>query len=76
MSSATNSHPLKYLIRKTGTKQKAHIWLGSDTACRMWSTGGLRRDRYEVRDDRGNHAVCHMCKPISERTSERLQAET
>ena len=60
---------MQYLIRKSGTKQKAHIWLGRDTACRMWSTGGLKHDRFEVFDDPGEFEICHMCKPVSERTS-------
>jgi hypothetical protein len=60
---------MKYLIRKNGTKQKAHVWLGGDTVCRMWSTGGLKRDRFEVRDDRGEREICHMCKSVSERTA-------
>lgn len=63
---------MKYLIRKTGRKQKAHIWFegplegASDTACRMWSTGGLRQDRYEVRTDRGEREICHMCQHLTQ----------
>jgi len=52
----------QWLIRKTGSKVKAHIWNGRDTACRMASTGGLKLDRFEVRQDRGTHEVCHMCR--------------
>jgi hypothetical protein len=55
-----------YLIRKIGAKAKAHIWNGNDTLCRMWSTGGLKRSRFEVRQDRGAHEVCHMCVEASE----------
>ena len=50
-----------WLIRKTGEKTKAHIWTGEDTACRMASTGGLKMHKYELRQDRGNHAICSMC---------------
>lgn len=57
---------MSFLIRKTGAKVKAHLWVGHDTACRMWSTGGLKQSKFEVRDDRGEHEVCQMCKNVSE----------
>lgn len=50
-----------FLIRKTGTKAKAHIWLGGDTACRMWSTGGMKQSRFEVYTELGSHEICHLC---------------
>jgi hypothetical protein len=54
---------MKYLIRVKGNKQKAHLWCEelSDTACGMWSTGGLKQSRFEQHDDRGEHEICHMC---------------
>lgn len=52
----------RWLIRNRGKRFAAHIWLGSDTACGMWSTGGMKQSRFEVRGDRGNHEVCHMCQ--------------
>jgi len=53
-----------WLIRKTGEKVKAHIWLAEeqDTACRMWSTGGLKQERFEQVERRGDFEVCHMCR--------------
>jgi hypothetical protein len=51
----------EFLIRKTGAKARAHLWMGDDTACRMWSTGGLKRSRFEVRSERGDHEICVMC---------------
>lgn len=53
--------PIQWLIRKNGAKVKAHVWNGVDTACRMASTGGLKLSRFEVRQDRGRHEICHMC---------------
>lgn len=29
------------------SKGRTHIWDGSDTVCRMWSTGGLKQVKYE-----------------------------
>lgn len=30
-----------FLLREGQKKQKAHLWNGIDTFCRMWSTGGI-----------------------------------
>lgn len=51
----------KFLIRKTGRKIAAHLWDGADTACRMWSTGGLKKKNYTVHADTQGHEVCVMC---------------
>ena len=61
---------MRFMIRKTGAKAKAHIWNGVDTACRMWSTGGLKKSRYEEQEDRGAHEVCHMCFEAASREME------
>lgn len=50
-----------FLIRKNGKKARAHIWLGDDTSCRMWSTGGLKQDRFEVQLTKGDKQICSMC---------------
>jgi hypothetical protein len=51
-----------FLIRDKGTKNSAHYWDGNDTACRMWSTGGMNKDRkWSVHADPGSHPICSMC---------------
>jgi hypothetical protein len=53
----------------------AHIWTGEDTACRMYSTGGLRKSG-KVFDDRGERRVCTMCKNVmssQERKSHKVE---
>lgn len=59
---------MEWLIRNKGGSAKAHVWIdgdiGKDTACRMWSTGGLRRDRYRVLDQRGLHQICWNCQNV------------
>lgn len=44
-------------------KGKSHIWTGVDTACRMWSTGGLlqhkRWDYYIAPPTQ----ICTLCHP-------------
>ena len=60
---------MKYLVRKKGQKQKAHLWTGGDTVCRMWSTGGLKQPQFDVVDTPGDHEICHMCKTLSERAA-------
>lgn len=49
----------QYLVRRKG-KGKAHLWDGNDTACRMYSTGGLSKKRYVVADD-GGRKLCGNC---------------
>lgn len=53
-----------YLVRKKNAKT-AHIWTGYDTACRMYSTGGLRKKAYEV-VSKCDLPTCSMCsqKPM------------
>jgi hypothetical protein len=50
-----------YLIRKRGNKQKAHIWNGEDTACRMWSTGGLKKELFVIDETSLGKDICVMC---------------
>ena len=56
---------MKYLINPLRTKRKAHLWNGSDTACRMGSTGGLRMSEYAVVEDKEGRQVCSICEQIS-----------
>jgi hypothetical protein len=53
-----------WLIRKIGLKAKAHIWDGSDTVCRMASTGLLKIEKFELRDERLHHEICQRCDPF------------
>lgn len=62
---------MQYLIRK-GKNRAAHIWLGSDTACRMWSTGGIpKRKSFVLEPDSGDLRVCHMCEVAYEKIKRR-----
>lgn len=54
-----------WLIRKKGKKVKAHIWLGNDTVCRMYSTGGMKPTRYETSESRDEHEISHMCATLN-----------
>ena len=56
-----------WLLRKWGKKNKAHIWIGYDTRCSMWSSGGLREENFEIVSDRGDHEICHMCEQVEKR---------
>jgi hypothetical protein len=57
-----NTVPKAFLIRDSGKSKAAHIWTGSDTACRMWSTGGLKKRRgYSIWSHPDGHSICHMC---------------
>lgn len=53
---------MKYLVsRVKHWKKRAHLWDGADTFCRMYLTGGLRQDRYEVADTHEGKPICLMC---------------
>ena len=53
---------MEYLIKESGTIKSAHYWNGIDTACRMWSTGGLNQNKkWSVFPDAQGHPVCTMC---------------
>lgn len=49
-----------YLIRKR-LNGKAHHWDGSDTKCRMASTGGISMRKYMVAESSCQLLVCHLC---------------
>jgi hypothetical protein len=56
---------MQFLIRGKGKKNAAHYWDGKDTACRMWSTGGMNQGRkWSVHDDPGEHPICTMCANV------------
>jgi len=48
-----------YLVRKKKAKTR-HIWTGYDTVCRMYSTGGLRKNSYKVEKE-SDLPTCAMC---------------
>jgi hypothetical protein len=57
----------KFLVRrKGGAKTRAHLWVGNDTSCRMYSTGGLRPSRYVITETT-DREICQMCRNVSER---------
>ena len=57
-----------YLLRKRLTaKSVAHIWTGSDTACRMYSTGGLNPKKYKLSKESYDLKICTMCRNVQER---------
>ena len=57
-----------YLVRKRKPRV-AHIWIGTDTACRMYSTGGLAKKKYMVAYGPTSLAICTMCDNVRFRDS-------
>lgn len=54
---------MKFLINKRlNIKKRAHYWNGTDTLCRMFSTGGLRSRQLVVADTSYGMPVCSMCR--------------
>lgn len=55
----------KYLVRNRGRVKIHHIWDEDkkDTYCKMYSTGGLNKDKYSVKEIGYNgQKICTMCK--------------
>ncbi len=57
---------MPFLIRDRKTKARAHIWTGADTACRMWSTGGLLGSGYTVQATDDGRQICQMCAGVAD----------
>lgn len=60
------SKKVGFIVREHGLKGfitgKSHIWYGDDTACKMWSTGGLnQKKRYSYYTSPPSE-ICSMCK--------------
>lgn len=50
-----------YLYRSLRPSQKAHLWGGEDTLCRMYSTGGFKKDSMTVHETTEGREICTMC---------------
>lgn len=67
-SNQAQSH--HFLVRFGRGKSAAHIWIDQDqdTACRMWSTGGIRHtSQYKLSADTFGNRICHMCQAVNAR---------
>lgn len=53
---------MEYFYNPKNKKTVAHIWTGADTACTMFSTGGLRGKKRLVMPDTSNKPICLMCQ--------------
>lgn len=55
---------MRFLFNELKPKGKYHHWDGHDTACTLWSTGGINQARagWLVVDAPPRRELCHMCK--------------
>jgi hypothetical protein len=58
---------MQYLYNSTKKHTAAHIWVDGDTACRMLSTGGMRRGAKKLFSDYGTRRICAMCQAVYKR---------
>lgn len=49
-----------YSVKKKSAA--AHIWINGDTACKMLSTGGMKKGKKSLHNHHDNRRVCVMCK--------------
>ncbi len=54
---------MTYLMNVLKKKSAAHVVVGNDTACRLWSTGGISPSRagWEQKQTVMGRRVCFMC---------------
>jgi hypothetical protein len=58
----------EYLIRKRVTaKSRAHVWLGTDTLCRMAGTNGLNPRRYRLHQSHKGLSICGICQRVADK---------
>ena len=60
---------MEFLTRPFSEKCAAHILDRGlngeiDSYCRMYSTGGLRKKKYQIVQDRGDKRICMMCQNV------------
>ena len=55
-----------YLVRK-GKPRVYHLWNGFDTVCRMYSTGGMSKKKYQVVTNPESRSLCTMCRINAEK---------
>lgn len=51
-----------YLVNKKRPSGMMHIWTGSDTKCRMWSTGGIVNKKKWDKTPEQSGRICAMCE--------------
>jgi len=52
---------IEYLLNPNKRKSSAHLFINGDTACRMLSTGGIKRERNQVFQSDMGRPICTMC---------------
>jgi hypothetical protein len=57
---------IRYFIGKRNKRKVAHLWVGTDTSCRMYTTGGIRQvknlDNHLSDSLREGYTICFMCQ--------------
>lgn len=55
-------HSFLVRCRDDGTyRGKTHLWTGDDTACKLWSTGGMVQGEKWKRVDAPPTELCQLC---------------
>jgi 5-methylcytosine-specific restriction endonuclease McrA len=70
---------MNYLYRTNKKKYVAHIWMGDDTACTMWSTGGLKKNckDWVHSNDNNGRRICNSCTyAIGKKPKKRTKKKT
>lgn len=52
---------MQYLLNPKKKKSSSHIWTGADTACRLYSTGGMVPSKQQIFSQTFGKPLCQMC---------------
>lgn len=55
---------VEYLLNPKTPGSKAHVWLGLDSACKMFSTGGMGKRRQKLFTTPMGKKICEMCATV------------
>jgi hypothetical protein len=50
-----------YLLNPNKRKSVAHLWLGEDTACKLYYTSHMKKDKLQQSNNPLNKKICTMC---------------
>lgn len=54
-----------FLLNPNKKHSAAHLWNGTDTVCRMFSTGGMRKKRQQLSASLLGKKICTMCLNVN-----------
>lgn len=58
-----------FLLNPNKKHSVAHLWNGTDTVCRMFSTGGMRKTKQRLSNSLLGKKICSMCLNVNKNSA-------